>query len=42
VTVAGRELVVRGELTLRDETLPLRVGAWRERLQQWRRASTTR
>ena len=42
VTVAGRELVVRGELTLRDETLPLRVGAWRERLQQWRRASTTK
>ena len=42
VTVAGRERVVRGELTLRDETLPLRVGAWRERLQQWRRASTTR
>ena len=40
VTVAGRELVVRGALTQRDETLPLRVGAWRERLQRWRQAST--
>jgi cytosine/adenosine deaminase-related metal-dependent hydrolase len=42
VTVAGRELVVRGVIALRDETLPLRVGAWCDRLQEWRRASTTR
>lgn len=41
VTVEGRELVRNGELTQRDETLPLRIGAWRDRLQQWRQASTT-
>ncbi len=39
VTVEGRELVRNGVLTQRDETVPLRVGAWRDRLQQWRQAS---
>ena len=40
VTVNGRELVRHGTITMTDETLPLRVGAWRDRLQQWRQAST--
>ncbi|WP_411278450.1 amidohydrolase family protein [Gemmatimonas sp.] len=40
VTVQGHELVLNGLITQRDETLPLRVGAWRDRLQQWRQAST--
>ncbi|QJR36126.1 amidohydrolase family protein [Gemmatimonas groenlandica] len=40
VTVEGRELVRNGALVQRDETLPLRVSAWRDRLQQWRQAST--
>ncbi len=40
VTVQGRELVLNGIVTERDATLPLRIGAWRDRLQQWRRAST--
>jgi len=40
VTVQGRELVLNGLVTQRDETLPLRVVAWRDRLQQWRQAST--
>ena len=40
VTVGGRELVWNGTILLPDETLPLRVGAWRDRLEQWRQAST--
>ncbi len=40
VTVQGRELVQTGVITIHDETLSLRVGAWRDRLQKWRRAST--
>ncbi|WP_310570827.1 amidohydrolase family protein [Gemmatimonas sp.] len=40
VTVEGRELVANGTIAQRDETLPLRIGAWRDRLQQWRQAST--
>ncbi|WP_309670603.1 amidohydrolase family protein [Gemmatimonas sp.] len=40
VTVEGRELVANGAIAQRDETLPLRIGAWRDRLQQWRQAST--
>ena len=40
VTVGGQELVWNGMVVLPDETLPLRVSAWRDRLQQWRRAST--
>jgi len=40
VAVQGRELVLHGIITQRDETLPLRVEAWRDRLQQWRQAST--
>lgn len=40
VTVEGRELVADGVMAQRDETLPLRIGAWRDRLQQWRQAST--
>ena len=40
VTVQGHELVVNGAILQRDETLPLRVERWRDRLQQWRQAST--
>lgn len=40
VTVEGRELVRNGTIMLPDETLPIRVSAWRDRLQQWRQAST--
>jgi 5-methylthioadenosine/S-adenosylhomocysteine deaminase len=40
VTVQGHELVVNGAVLQRDETLPLRVERWRDRLQQWRQAST--
>lgn len=40
VTVAGRELVMNGTLARRDETVLVRIGAWRDRLQQWRQSST--
>lgn len=40
VTVEGRELVANGTLAQHDETLLVRIGAWRDRLQQWRQTST--
>ena len=40
VTVQGRELVRHGAVIQRDDGLPQRVNDWRDRLEQWRRAST--
>ena len=40
VTVEGEELVQQGALVPGDETVSLRLRAWRDRLQQWREAST--
>ena len=40
VTVQGRELVRHGAVIQRDDGLPQRVNDWRDRLKQWRRAST--
>ncbi len=40
VTVEGEELVRQGTIVPGDETVSLRLRAWRDRLQQWREAST--
>lgn len=40
VTVQGRELVRHGAVIQRDDGLPQRTIDWRDRLGQWRRAST--
>lgn len=40
VTVQGRELVRHGGVLQHDDGLPQRVNDWRDRLEQWRRAST--
>jgi 5-methylthioadenosine/S-adenosylhomocysteine deaminase len=40
VTVEGEELVQRGAVVPGDETVSLRLRAWRDRLQEWREAST--
>ncbi|MDQ8162220.1 MAG: amidohydrolase family protein [Gemmatimonadota bacterium] len=39
VTVEGEELVQQGAVIPGDETVSLRLRAWRDRLQQWREAS---
>jgi 5-methylthioadenosine/S-adenosylhomocysteine deaminase len=40
VTVEGEELVQQGAVVPGDETVSLRLRAWRDRLQEWREAST--